>query len=80
PIFLALLSNIQDQTRVSLSPQSDIDCLLFLRLLGCGYVSVDTHEVTQGHVGVLVVDAMLGKDTNVWIRIVGYMNCGWVIF
>ena len=43
--------------------------------LGCGYVSVDT----QAHVGVLVVDAMLGKDTDVWIR-VGYMNCGWVIF
>ncbi|CAF2133144.1 unnamed protein product, partial [Brassica napus] len=77
PIFLALLSNIQDQTRVSLSPPSDIHCLLFLRLLGRGYVSVDT----QAHVGgVLVVDAMLGKDTNVWIRIVGYMNCGWVIF
>ncbi|CAN7039367.1 unnamed protein product, partial [Brassica rapa subsp. trilocularis] len=47
PFFLALLSNIQDQTRVSLSPPSDIHCLLFLRLLGRGYVSVDT----QAHVG-----------------------------
>ncbi|CAN6874152.1 unnamed protein product, partial [Brassica oleracea var. botrytis] len=34
PISLALLSNIQDQTRISLSPPSDIHCLLFLRLLG----------------------------------------------
>ncbi|CAN6983099.1 unnamed protein product, partial [Brassica oleracea var. botrytis] len=75
PISLALLSNIQDQTRISLSPPSDIHCLLFQRLLERCYVSVDT----QAHVG-LVVDAILGKDTDVWIRIVGYMNCGWVIF
>ncbi|CAN7071057.1 unnamed protein product, partial [Brassica oleracea var. botrytis] len=47
PISLALLSNIQDQTRISLSPPSDIRCLLFLRLLGRGYISVDT----QAHVG-----------------------------